>query len=164
MRRARNTAGYILIETTVAVVVLGISAITIHGVIRQAIQTRGQVQDYTHVRLLMEDYMARLELQPYVFAEEGDGVFEEGEGRFKYSYVIEAIDVPEPVLPLPRGTIDGNVAPFKYQAGASKLIRVAITTRWSRGQMDFEETLETLLPQGRLYVPRDQRGATIDAQ
>ena len=151
----RSTSGYILIETTVAIVVLGISAITIHGVIRQAIQTRGQVQDFTHVRFLMEDYMARLELQPYLYAGTGDGMFEEGEGRFRYSYRIRPVRVPVPELPVPSGIDPGEFSRFKYHPGASYLVHVALTVRWTRGQMEFEDTIETLLPQAKLYVPPD---------
>lgn len=153
--RRRSTRGYILIETTVAVVVLGISAITIQGVIRQAIQTRGQVQDFTHVRFLMEDYMARLELQPYVFAGTGEGVFDEGDGRFRYTYTIRAVNVPVPELPAPPGLRAEDIARFTYDAGASRLVHVALTVRWRRGQMDFEETIETLLRQAKLYTPSD---------
>ncbi|MBT5828706.1 MAG: hypothetical protein HOH77_00825, partial [Candidatus Latescibacteria bacterium] len=37
-----------------------------------------------------------MELQPYVFKEAGEGVFEAGEGRFAYTYLIRPIDVPVP--------------------------------------------------------------------
>jgi type II secretory pathway pseudopilin PulG len=157
--RSRSKHGYILIETTVAIVVLGISAITIQGVVRQAIQTRGQVQDFTHVRFLMEDYMARLELQPYVFAGIGDGVFEEGAGRFRYTYEIRPVNVPVPDMPIPDGLRPEELTRFTYESRATYLVHVGLTVRWTRGQMDFEETIETLLPQAKLYVPpRPDRG------
>ncbi len=151
--RSRSTHGYILIETTVAIVVLGISAITIQGVVRQAIQTRGQAQDFTHVRFLMEDYMTRLEVQPYVFAGTGDGVFEEGGGRFRYTYEIRRANVPVPEMPIPDGLRPEEFSRFTYESRATYFVHVGLTVRWTRGQMEFEETIETLLPQAKLYVP-----------
>ncbi|MFP6583850.1 MAG: type II secretion system protein [Candidatus Hydrogenedentota bacterium] len=159
MRHRHARAGYILIETTVAIVVLGISAITIHGVVRQAILTRGQVQDYTQVRLLMEEFLTEKELQPLVFVEQGEGVFQDGSGRFGYTYSITPVPVPRPQFP-PRIATNGEpLKTFRYIDGASRLIRISITTYWSRGQLPFEETMEVLLPEDKLYVPQRERQA-----
>mgnify|MGYP001165986907 CR=1 FL=1 len=154
----RSKRGYILIETTVAMVVLGISSITIHGVVRQSILTRGQAQDFTQVRLLMEDYMARLELQPYLFPGVEQGTFDDGSGRFGYTHRIRVVGVPVPELPIPSNTPADEVRDFRYERDASLLVHVALTVRWKRGGMDFEETIETLLPQSKLYVPGQPSG------
>ena len=157
--RKNSDRGYILIETTVAMVVLGISAITIHSVIRQSIQTRGQVQDFTHVRFLMEDYLARIELQPYVFEGEVSGVFDEGDGRFSYRHEIREVEVPVPPTPQPRNVPAEEVKPFKHLKTAECMIHLSLTVRWSRGGMDFVETMETLLPQKKLWDPKkDEEG------
>lgn len=159
MRLRHSRAGYILIETTVAIVVLGISAITIHGVVRQAILTRGQVQDYTQVRLLLEEFLTEKELQPLVFVEQGEGVFQDGSGRFGYTYSITPVPVPSPRFP-PLVGVDGEpLEPFRYISGASRLVRISITAYWSRGQVPFEETMEVLLPEDKFYDSQRERQA-----
>ena len=154
MIRSRRRQGYIMVETTVAIVILGISAITIHGVIREAIRTRAQVQDYTHVRLLLEEFIAEKELQPVLFEDRGQGTFDDGTGRFSYTYSVEPIKVPHPVFPTPIAPPDVRIPKFQYDEGANLLVRVSVTASWTRGTTEFQESMEVLLPQDRFAVPR----------
>lgn len=150
--------GYIMVETTVAIVILGVSAITIHGVIREAIRTRAQVQDYTHVRFLLEEFIAEKELQPILFEDQGRGTFDDGTGRFTYSYSVTPVEVPIPDFPTPQVPPDVQIPPFEYEDHATFLVRVSVTASWTRGESEFEETMELLLPQKRFVAPEQQSG------
>ncbi len=175
MGSRRLQSGYILIETTVAILILGISAVTVHGVVRQAILTRGQAQDYTLVRYLLEDFMARAKLQPLLLEGPGGGIFDDGSRRFSYSYNIRSVTVSvksndvqndgESVPGLAAGSAQG-LAPGQFGAdefgqpiqnpkpeSGPKLAHIEVTAYWSRGGMEFSETLETLLPKDKLYEP-----------
>lgn len=159
MSTHRSQNGYILIEATVAIVVLGISALTINGAVRQAILTRGQSQDYTQVHLLMEAFLAEKELQPLVFVDNGEGTFNDGSGRYSYVYSVRPVALPVPNFP-PRATAAGEaMPPFRFDKTTDRLVRISITTFWTRGQMQFEETMEVLVSQDQLYVPQAQRVA-----
>lgn len=164
-----------MIETTVAILVLGISAVTVHGVVRQAILTRGQAQDYTQVRYLLEDFMARTKLQPILIEESSGGLFDDGSGRFSYTYTIRSVTIsvksndvqPEgdPASGLAPGSVQGRAPDeLRYdefghpiqdpeRESGPKLAHLEVTAFWSRGGMEFNETIETLLPLSKLYVP-----------
>ncbi|MCH7909983.1 MAG: hypothetical protein IIB38_10245, partial [Candidatus Hydrogenedentes bacterium] len=62
--RRRTISGYILLETAVALVLLSVGATTVHRTIQEAIRTRGQAQDYTRVRFLLDQVVADIEIQP----------------------------------------------------------------------------------------------------
>ena len=161
MRHRHSKRGYIMVETVVAIVILGVSAITIQGVIREAIRTRAQVQDYTHVRFLLEEFIAQKELQPVLFEDRGEGIFDDGTGRFRYTYSVEPMLVPPPVFPAPLAPPEVPIPKFQYNADAFLLVRVSITASWTRGETDFEETMEILLPQERFVAPQQSGNAPL---
>lgn len=162
MRRRTRRHGYIMVETVVAIVILGVSAITIHGVIREAIRTRAQVQDYTQVRLLLEEFITEKELQPTLFEDRGQGVFDDGSGRFRYRYSVEPVEVPIPEFPIPQDLPpDVRIPEFRYNDDAYMLVRVSITAYWTRGETEFEETMDILLPQARFHMPPQNGGEPV---
>ena len=73
--RRKTICGYILIETAVALVLLSVGAMTVHRTIQEAIRTRGQAQDYTRVRFLLDQAVADLELQPELIVHAAQGQF-----------------------------------------------------------------------------------------
>ena len=147
--------GYMLLETTVAILILGIVAIGIHGATQQAIQTRGQSQDFTQVRFLMEDYMAKLTLQRQVMEEFREGVFDQDEGRFSYECTIRPVVIPPPLIPSTQDSSTLISLEGAYPEDSSFMVHIALTVKWTRGTIPFEETIETLLHPNQLYIPED---------
>ena len=155
MRPTRQSQGYMLLEATVAILVLGIVSLAIHGATRQAIQSRAQAQDFTHAAFLMEDYLSTLELNKQVATGEWEGTFEGHTNRFSYVCTIRPAYIPSIVV----NTSDDPAQPIyheeSYPADSSFMLHVALTARWTRGEIPFEETIETLLPPTQLYIPSD---------
>ena len=58
MRNA-TTFGYVMVETVVAMGLLSVSMVAIHGAVRQTVIARGQAQDYTIARFLLEEIVAK---------------------------------------------------------------------------------------------------------
>ena len=162
MKHHKNNQGYILLETIVAVVILGISSITIHGVIRQSILTRGQVQDYTQVRFLMEDYMTRLELRNKINPGTGSGTFDDGSGRFAYTYTIKPVAIPVKLIAMQPG-IENEINQINNELkNTSQLLHIELTVNWKRGRTEFDETIETLLPKSKLFIPKPDKKVRPD--
>ena len=145
--------GYMLLETTVAILVLGIVAVAIHGATRQSIQTRGQAQDFTKVAFLMEDFLAKLETQHLVVEGERKGTFDEYGKRFDFHCVIRPVLIPAPVINTSNDPEQPAMLVAELPAESSFLVHVALTVTWNRGEMPFEETIETLLPPSQLHIP-----------
>ena len=150
-----NARGYMLLETTVAIVVLGIVSLAIHGVTRQAVQTRAQSQDYTRVAFLMEDYIAKLEMEPKLVEGLREGVFEAEGRRFSYTCTIQPHTLPPLIINTSQDPATPTMETFSYPTDSSFLVHVALTVRWTRGTIPFEETMETLLPPEKLFIPLD---------
>jgi type II secretory pathway pseudopilin PulG len=154
-RRIENQQGYILIEATVAMVVLSIGALMVHGTMRQSTQTLGQSEDFTQAQLLLSSLMNEIELQPELVEGKKSGWFEEREGRFQYEYTIRKVSIPLPKVPKP--VVDPNSInqPRKitFNARDKYLLHVRTVITWTRAGREFEESLETLLNGRQLYVP-----------
>ena len=69
---SRSKAGYILVETVVAMVVLSIGIMTIQSSLRQIIIASGQARDYTQARFLLEELVEKLLFEPEFTVEETD--------------------------------------------------------------------------------------------
>ena len=156
-RRRTHISGYILVETTVALTVLGIGAFVAHSALREAMQARGQAQDYTQARFLLEQKMGELAVQPRLTEGRSQGQFSGAYGRFRWEQEVRRVDVPKPAQPIKPPPPGKRVVPFTYQGGRGYLARVRVAVAWERGGMTFSESLETLLGQERLWQPRPRR-------
>lgn len=146
---ARN-GGYIMLEAAVALVLLTAGVYAVHGTIRQAIEARGQAQDYTKARFLLQEVLADLEMQPLLKEEpEQRGRFPSPNERFSWSYTVRRVDVPLPPAP----SVNGRelLYPMKW------LGHIRVTVYWQRGGQDFEESFETLVATEKLWQPKDRR-------
>lgn len=152
--RSLSTHGYILVETAVALVVLSAGAFVVHGTIQQALQTRGQAQDYTRARFLLEGLVADLEMQPQVAVHAAEGRFEGEHDRFSWDYRVRRVNVPKPVAPL-RPAPEGSkkAKPFEYLADRDYLAHMRATVYWTRSGRSFSESYETLLRTSKLWQP-----------
>ena len=152
--RSRAQSGYILVEATVALVILSIGALTIHRTIQEGIRTRGQAQDYTHARFLLAQILADLETQPELTEHSSRGQFPDGHSRFSWEYSVRRVDVPWPRRPLrPSPAGEERESPFALDQVESYLAHVWVTVSWTRGNLSFDESYETLLGPDKLWQP-----------
>lgn len=150
MRRA----GYIFVETVVAMGVLSISTLVIQDALRQAITTRRQAQDFTTARFLMEKIAGERALLFQQPEGSGSGQFPPPHQTYSYEWSLKRVDVPLPPLP-PEFTPEQRQA-FE-DAFVDYLGKLTIRIKWKRGGVEFEEVGETLLNPGLLWLPEDQR-------
>ena len=152
--KPRHLRGYILVETIVAMGLLSISMMVIQGAIRQAIITRGQAEDYTTARFLMEQVVAKIELQPQMKTSSDRGPFEGEHGRFSYEWELTKVEVPIPAFPDDMPTVQRKRLELMFKKYMGKL-RVVI--RWARAGQEFEAAGETLLAPEKLWLPPQTR-------
>lgn len=151
----RSIAGYILVEAVVSLAILSVVSIVIQGSLRQAIETRGQAQDYTTARFLLEEEMRRLELQPrLVMGYSKDGEYPPPNTRFQYSVKVEQVEVP---LPEVSEIYVPNPEEFLKQF-VNYMGRVTVKIRWMRAGQPFEISGETLLRPEQVWVPLPEVG------
>lgn len=144
--------GYILVETIVSMGLLSVGMIAINGAVSQAIITRGQAQDYTIARFLMEQIDNEKEIEPSIEAGSGQGVFPGEYSRFSYEWRISPVTFPMPQLPPdmhPELASDLNDTLAKL----CRIGKLRIVIRWHRAGLDFEAVGETLLRPGQLWNP-----------
>lgn len=145
----KANGGYILLEATVALILLSVGAYTVHGAIRQAIVTRGQAEDYTRVRFLMNKVVSDLEIEPTVFRESESGTFDGDDSRFRWKYTITRVNLP----PVGRSrALPPRHGRFKYVPHVSFVVHLVVTVEWSRAGRNFSETYETLLSPDKLHL------------
>ena len=149
--------GYILVETIVAMGLLSISMMVIQGAIRQAIITRGQAEDYTTARFLMEQVVAKIELQPQMQKGSARGPFEGEHGRFSYEWELTKVEVPRPAFPDDMPPAERKQLELMFKGYMGKL-RVVI--RWARAGQEFEAAGETLLAPEKLWIPPRERAGS----
>ena len=151
----RNRDGYILIEAAVAMVLLSIGALTVHGTIQEAVRTRGQAQDYTRARFLLEQVLADLEIQPELVEHSGRGRFEGEHARFSWDYRVRRVNVPLPSQPLRPPPKDKKFQRFEYPEGQGYLGHLRVNVSWTRSGRAFSESYETLsAPDSLWQAPR----------
>jgi len=152
----RRRPGYILVETVVAMGVLSISMLIIHQDIRQAIITRGQAQDFTTARFLLEKVFAEHMAQPLLRENSRSGHFPPPHERFGYEWTISKVSVPMPQLPqdLPGEHDEARLEKLRemYKGYMGKL-RIHIV--WTRSGTQREAIVETLFPPEKLWLPED---------
>ena len=156
--RCRNQNGYILFEATLALVLLTVGAYSVHGVIRQAILTRGQAQDYTTAKFLLEQVIADVEFQPVITPERQEGRFEGEYDRFSWSAEVNKIEIPKPEGPL-ISLGGGGPDPGELKLQSPALAHVVATITWQRGGRTFTETMETLFDYKKLWIQPEDQGS-----
>ena len=129
IRTLRKRDGYILIEAAVAMVLLSIGALTVHGTIQEAVRTRGQAQDYTRARFLLEQVLADLEIQPELAEHSDRGRFEGEHARFLWDYRVRRVNVPLPGRPLRPPPKEKKVQQFVYPEGQGYLGHLRLQDR-----------------------------------
>lgn len=161
-KRRASEGGYILLEALVALTLLGVISYSIHGTFQQALMTRGQAQDYTRARFLLEKVVADQQLQPLVVERADDGFFDgEENDRFQWEYQIKKIRLPkppEPTTPPPPGT---SRPPFRYPLDGGFLVHIVATVSWTRGGQEFSESIETLFSPQKLWQSKEEEEANI---
>jgi len=146
-------AGYILVETAVALVLLSVGSFAVHRTIQEAIRTRGQAQDFTRARFLINTTLADILAQPQLLEARKSGSYPGADSRFSWTSEIKRIDVPVPAAPLRPRRDAKPPPPFEFPEGIDYLARVSVTITWQRSGLDFSESAETLLGPGRLWQP-----------
>ncbi|MBW7866486.1 MAG: hypothetical protein H3C30_18980 [Candidatus Hydrogenedentes bacterium] len=151
----RPVRGYIFVETLVAMGILSVSMLFIQEAIRQAILTRGQAQDYTTARFLIERVIANRMIAFEQPEGESSGVFPAPFERFSYQWEVRRVEIPQPPLP-PDMTPDEVV--FFNQAFKRYLGKVTVRIRWSRAGIPGEAVAETLLRPDMVWMPPPPEG------
>ncbi|MCX8066060.1 MAG: hypothetical protein N3G21_12975 [Candidatus Hydrogenedentes bacterium] len=151
---SRNPLGYILFEVLFSLALLSIAGMTLQSALRQAILTRGQAEDYTTARFLLNKVISEIELRPQLVEEEKEGTFSSPYERFSYKWKISKLSVPMPQLPstLPPGMKESLESQFKdYMA------KVDLSIIWHRAGMKFEIKTQTLYQPEKLWLPPEER-------
>ncbi len=148
----RKTAGYIMVETLVAMAVLSIGLVGVHKALREGIKTRGIARDATHARFLLDQKMAELELRPFLFEGTESGSWRGEFSRFKWRYRVEKVELPLPPLP---EYIDPQLV-MDLKMPVSYMGRISVTISWARSGQRFTRTAETLIAPERLIVPPEE--------
>lgn len=149
-----NRAGWVLVETLVALIVLSIGVIAVNRAMQEGLVTRAMARDYTQARFLLEQVMGELELQP-ILAEGARkaGDFGEAHPRFSYAWAVSRVDIPQPALP-PRART-ALVQPVELPV--SYLGKITATVLWTRAGRSFQRTAETLVAPERLFIEEAER-------
>ena len=153
MTNRRRRAGYILVETAVALVLLSVGSFAVHRTIQEAIRTRGQAQDFTRARFLLNGTLGELLAQPLLTEKATSGRYTGSDSRFAWSAEVKRVDVPIPTAPLRPRRGGGASGKFEFPQGMDYLARVSVTVTWQRNGIDFAESCETLLGPNRLWQP-----------
>jgi hypothetical protein len=155
--RRRNECGYILLEAAIALVLLTVGAYAVHGALRQAILTRGQAQDYTAAKFLLEQVISDIEFQPFIAPEKKEGRFEGEYDRFSWTAEVNTIDIPKPEVRL-NPEAEGDLDPEALKLQTPALAHVIATIAWQRGGQTFTETMETLFDYQKLWIEKEEQG------
>ena len=146
-----RSAGYILFETMVAMVLLSVGLIGINRAMQETIVVRGQARDNTQARFLLDETIAMLELQPQLVEATSSGQFEGDYSRFSYKWEVSKVDVPEPPLPpdMPPEEVE------KFKLSAPYLAKIEATVSWQRSGRKYEQTAQTLWTPEKLFIPKE---------
>lgn len=140
-----------MLETVAALAILSLGVVAIHGALRQAVLARATAQDYTRARFLLEDMVARLELEPFLMEGTHFGSFGGSYSRFHYACTVSKLILPAPVIPPELLARPG----FEIELPVPYLGKIHATVSWTRAGRSYEETVETLFNPDRLYVPEE---------
>lgn len=143
--------GYILFEALLSLSLLSMSLIVIHKGLQQTILVREQARDYTHARFLLEDVMAKVELQPLLVQATESGAFSGEFSRFRWRWKVSKINIPLPPFPMnaPRQLTEH----FKLNVQYLTKIEAAVT--WTLQGQPYEVKAETLAYPEKLFIPKE---------
>ena len=150
----RAKGGYILLEATVALVVLGVGVFAIHGTLRESLLTRGQAQDVTQARFLLQQVISQVEMQPKIPAGKKSGRFEGDLARFEWEYNVRTVNVPPPKAPPENYDRTQSGARARLQYKVDFILHIRATVSWTRGGRPYSESVETLFNPFKLWEPR----------
>ena len=128
---------------------LSVSVIAINASLRQAILVKGEAQDYTQARFLLEQQIAKVELQRQLKECQNSGSYRGELARFRWRYKVSKIQLPEPDLP-------ADIPPERLKQlklAAPYMAKIEATVTWSRAGVNHEETIETLWIPEKLWTP-----------
>lgn len=147
-------AGYIFVETVVAMGVLSASAIVIQSALRQGMLTRRQAQDYTIARFLLQQIAGEQALLFQQPEGSGSGIFDPPYEDYHYEWKLEKVEVPRPegVNSLPPPLQEEFEERFVDYMG-----KLTVRITWKRGGADMEALGETLLRPDLLWLPKEER-------
>ncbi len=161
----RRTRGYIFFETVVAMALLSMSALVIQGALRQAIITRGQAQDYTTARFLMEKIVGERAMRLPLPEGSGSGRFEAPHERFRYEWEVRRVTVPLPPVPtFPSAADPAAIEALLMEIEAQLqdyMGKLTVRIFWERAGMEFEHIGETLLRSELFWQPPPPEEETL---
>lgn len=159
-RHRPRRGGYILIEAVVSLGLLSVSVVAIQGSLRQAVLVKGEAQDYTMARFILEEQIAKVEQQRQLTEISNSGRGKGDLSRFRWTYKITKIPLPEPNIP-------PHIPPEKLhllELNAPYMAKIEATVAWTRAGVEHEEKLETLwIPEKLWTPPRSPRPLPGDA-
>ncbi len=150
----KKTYGYILFEVLFSLALLSMAGITLQYALQQAILTRGQAQDYTTARFLLNKIISEIELKPQLVQEEKEDKFPPPYDRFSYKWKVSKLEIPMPDLPsnLPPPVRENLEKIFK-----DYMTKVDVSIMWHRAGMKFEIDSQTLYQPEKLWLPPEER-------
>lgn len=131
--------------------VLSVGIVGINTSLRQVLLTRALAEDYTHVRFLLDELVATVELRYPVTSGEESGAFGE-DSRFRWSRSIEAY--PTPIPPLPVQLTEEEALDLQQTVG--QLARVTVRVDWARMGSSYSREAISFLPVGRLFLTPEE--------
>lgn len=129
---------------------LALVGLAMQEALRQTILTRGQAQDYTTARFLLERIHAEIELQPQHIKEEKEGQFPAPYDRFSYHWKISKVDIPKPTFP---AEVPKELREYLEKQFKDYMAKVDIWIRWQRAGHTFEIHAQDLFQPEKLWLP-----------
>ncbi len=146
----RRRTGYILVEAMVAMGLLSLGMLSINTGLRQAVLVRGETEDLTLARFMLEEIMTDLEMQPELRESSGSGRFPGEQSRFRYEWEVRRVSIPRPTLP--SDATEADITRFEEQF-KDFMGSVTVIIRWTRAGNEYEVVGETLLRPEQLWTP-----------
>ena len=149
----RKRAGYIFVETVVAMGVLSISVLVVQAALRQGILTRAQAQDYTTARFLLEQVAGEQALLFQQPEGSGSGDFDAPYDNYHFEWNIEKVDIPIPEAV-------GTLPPEQREEFEKRIVdhmgKLTVRITWRRGGAEMEALGETLLRPDLFWMPEGE--------
>jgi hypothetical protein len=147
------SAGYILFETMMAVMVFSIGILGVNRAMREAIAVRAYARDVTQARFLLENVISKQELQPELTASSDSGKFGGANSRFGFTWKVSKVEVPEPQIPAdaPPEFVE------HFKLSATYLAKIEATVSWTRNGREYKQTAQTLWSPEKLFAPEEHQ-------
>ncbi len=160
-RACRTQGGYILLEALVSLAVLSIGIFTIQGAMREAIIVRGMTRDYVEVRFLLEEMVAKLQIQPRLMeGASGGGAFPGELSRYRYTWSVTRVDIPLPPLPA-NATPEMRERYENFELPVKYLGKISVEVSWERSGEPHAEIMETLFSHKKLIMLSEEEEGSV---